>query len=544
MIKRILYFILFAYAIAGFANNTREEQIENKIKNAEYLSQYNPQEALKEIQDCLLEENMTAKNKCLALYVYANANLMVGNYDVCLVNLFKVIELNSENNALAAETNNDISMVYCRLKDFYKAFEYNEKATKYYIQNKDSLGIATCYNNKGIIFCYQEEHNTAETFFLKALNIYRQQNVQSGIATVYNNQCLYKGNTSQKIENIKKAILYNQKMERKWQLAENYNNMGRQFIFAHQYSTALDTLRKAKEIALSINAKDLICDNYEYSALAYSGQHQYKKTCEMLEKLYLLKTTIENDKGLRQIEQRLFDNKIKEQKEKMNFQKREMRALEENLTAQLIKRNYIIVFSCICIILIFVVFAFFWYKRKKRLEIAQANIQLEKSERKLAELEIQQRKQDLQNIQIELDSTRKEITSFAVFLRSQNKLLTKISELITEGYKLEGAQSKLHLKKINAFIRQYKNSNGENNEIILKIEQKNKDFINRLLAQHNNLTKGEKNLASLLRVGLATKDISMLTGASSKTINMNRYRLRKTLELEKGEDLVDYLQSI
>ena len=47
----------------------------------------------------------------------------------------------------------------------------------------------------------------------------------------------------------------------------------------------------------------------------------------------------------------------------------------------------------------------------------------------------------------------------------------------------------------------------------------------RLVAIHPKLTQGEKYLATLLRVNLSTKEISMLTGTTPKTINMNRYRL-------------------
>ena len=36
----------------------------------------------------------------------------------------------------------------------------------------------------------------------------------------------------------------------------------------------------------------------------------------------------------------------------------------------------------------------------------------------------------------------------------------------------------------------------------------------------------------------------MLTGTTPKTIHMNRYRLRKSLELTAEQDLVEYLQKI
>lgn len=80
--------------------------------------------------------------------------------------------------------------------------------------------------------------------------------------------------------------------------------------------------------------------------------------------------------------------------------------------------------------------------------------------------------------------------------------------------------------------------------MLTNIEQKNTDFLARLQIRHPRLTHGEKYLATLLRVNLSTKEISLMTGTIPKTINMNRYRLRKSLGLQPEEDLAEYLQKI
>ena len=82
------------------------------------------------------------------------------------------------------------------------------------------------------------------------------------------------------------------------------------------------------------------------------------------------------------------------------------------------------------------------------------------------------------------------------------------------------------------------------NALLTNIDDKSNEFLQRLVAIHPKLTQGEKYLATLLRVNLSTKEISMLTGTTPKTINMNRYRLRKSLNLSSEEDLTDYLQNI
>ena len=100
-----------------------------------------------------------------------------------------------------------------------------------------------------------------------------------------------------------------------------------------------------------------------------------------------------------------------------------------------------------------------------------------------------------------------------------------------------------HLKKVNAYISQCQSGDKTNNALLLNIEDKSKEFIEKLTKEHPNLTQGEKYLATMLRVNLSTKEISMISGNSPKTINMNRYRLRKALNLPTEKDLVEYLQS-
>ena len=76
------------------------------------------------------------------------------------------------------------------------------------------------------------------------------------------------------------------------------------------------------------------------------------------------------------------------------------------------------------------------------------------------------------------------------------------------------------------------------------IEDRNIEYLNRLLKKHPDLTPGDKKLALLLRVDLSTKDIALLLGSNPKSVNMSRYRLRKSLNLDNGDNLIDYLQSI
>ena len=169
---------------------------------------------------------------------------------------------------------------------------------------------------------------------------------------------------------------------------------------------------------------------------------------------------------------------------------------------------------------------------------------LEQSEHELAELKVRQQELELKSVQSALYNSRQEATSFAVFLHSRNEMLEKIREMIKQGYKMDQQALIPHLKKVNAFISQYQNGDKTNSTLLMNVEEKNQEFLQRLSERHPNLTQGERYLATLLRVNLSTKEISMLTGNVPKTINMNRYRLRKSLNLSSVNDLTDYLQNI
>lgn len=178
------------------------------------------------------------------------------------------------------------------------------------------------------------------------------------------------------------------------------------------------------------------------------------------------------------------------------------------------------------------------------MQLMVARYNLEQSEHKLTELKVRQQELELQATQNALNASRQEAVGFALFLQSRNDLLEKIREMIKQGYKIPDQELVPHLKKINTFISQCQNNDKSNTTLLLNAEEKNQEFLQRLSELHPNLTQGEKHLATLLRANLSTKEIAMLTGNIPKTINMNRYRLRKSLNLSSEEDLTDYLQNI
>lgn len=541
MKKRVLYIILFCcIGILSGKSHDQKSQAQSFIDKSIEIQYSNPRQSAFYAQQAINSIKGKEHNdiKIKAMLALSIAQNFLGDFDQGIKTLHEALQyVTPSNKNLEGEIYSMMCILYCRLSDYQQSIELNDKATAIFKSIGDSAQIASCYNSRGVIHTYLNEFNIAETFFRQALSINRSLKELKKVAANLNNLCLYEGNTEEKLSFIKEAIAINKNLNSTWSLAENYNNMGKQYFYAKNYSQSLEALQKANEIATQLGAKDLICDNYEYSSWVYAALGNYQKAYKYLQLLTALSKELHSSSQLRNIESEIAQKKIEDQR-------REAELKEQAYEIELLKRKQHLLFITFISLIIVCVFVYKWYKKKKNLELMKAQYNLEQSEREIAELKVRQQELELQSVQNKLNNSQQEATNFAVFLQSRNELLDKIRELIKEGYKLNDNEISTHLKKVNAFIKQHQNGDKTSGALLLSIEEKNQEFLERLTTLHPNLTQGEKHLATLLRVNLSTKDIAMLTGTMPKTINMNRYRLRKSLGLSSEEDLARYLQRV
>lgn len=143
---------------------------------------------------------------------------------------------------------------------------------------------------------------------------------------------------------------------------------------------------------------------------------------------------------------------------------------------------------------------------------------------------------------------------------NEEVLNTKKAELITNTLKLMHL-SDLNQSMVNDLVKVTPHTNKEGQEAIRQITQKFKvnateqiwndfearfenvfdSFYRVLLEKFPTLTPNERKLCALLRSGLSSKDIALLTFQNPQSVDVARYRLRKKLNLVTDENLVDFL---
>ncbi|MEZ5012275.1 MAG: LuxR C-terminal-related transcriptional regulator [Bacteroidales bacterium] len=76
------------------------------------------------------------------------------------------------------------------------------------------------------------------------------------------------------------------------------------------------------------------------------------------------------------------------------------------------------------------------------------------------------------------------------------------------------------------------------------MEEANRDFFIRLKEKFPDLSEKEKRLAAYIRLNLSTKDVASLLNIAPKSVEINRYRLRKKLGIDPGINLTEFILEI
>lgn len=333
---------------------------------------------------------------------------------------------------------------------------------------------------------------------------------------------------------LQEAIEINKKLEANWALAENYNNLGSQYYYRGNYSSALECFDIAEDYARKFGAKELICDNYEYRIRLYRKTGNFREAFLSLEKLSELEKEVYSNRRMLEVQSMDTERRFRTEQQQLKLEKQEAEIRQ-------LKRLYMLVGLIVVLIICLVSgVVFIRIKNKKRKaalqEIARKH-ELVKKELKSVESQKEQ-KED------EIGHYKEELSRFAYYIMNRNDLLEKIKSQIREIPKLDLTEIKMYVKRINLFISQNQIEDKDTEAYISQLEQINADFLERLMEKHPDLSRNEKRLASMLRIDLSTREIAILQGVEPKTISVARYRLRKRLGLETETDLADYMKCV
>ncbi|PIQ47175.1 MAG: two component regulator three y domain-containing protein [Cytophagales bacterium CG12_big_fil_rev_8_21_14_0_65_40_12] len=176
---------------------------------------------------------------------------------------------------------------------------------------------------------------------------------------------------------------------------------------------------------------------------------------------------------------------------------------------------------------------------KQDLEIKEKEDEIESITQK-TEQEIIQLKND--KLQSEIHFKSQELTSSTMHLIQKNELLNQIKNTLKNFAQNESPKNlSAELNKIVKTIDKDLAKADEWQKFVINFDQVHGNFITRLKESYPKLTPQELKFSAYIRMNLNTKEIANLLNISVRGVEIGRYRIRKKLNLERQDNLSDFI---
>ncbi|MBV6647316.1 MAG: tetratricopeptide repeat protein [Cyclobacteriaceae bacterium] len=423
-----------------------------------------------------------------------------------------------------------LGTVYRNIKNPEKAIEYFRQSLDIDQKRGDDEGVAVCQESLGLAYGDMEDFETSYEYYHLALDSYQKLGKTDRKANIYNNI----GTNYYVQEDFAEAAIWYKRsfelrgglqMANRIDLGSSLINMGSTFLEAGDYIQARRYLESGLEVAQETKMLQQQKSATEMLGSLFGRVGAYKKSSEFWKENNRIKDSLYSVQSQRS---------IAEMQEKYDSERKENELRENEVRIQLLEKERQIVRSNNAILVgglvLFAIIGVLLYKRQ------QTQKTLVKTELELAAQREQHLRGDLQYKNQELVNFALQISARDEFLESINK---EIDKLTRNG--LSGNEKLMQLSKqlkLNLSLSKHRK------EFEAHVNSVCESFFIHLDALHSNLTENEKRLAALLRLNLTSKEIASVLNISAKSVDMNRYRLRKKLNLSSDENLYQALRSI
>ncbi len=150
-----------------------------------------------------------------------------------------------------------------------------------------------------------------------------------------------------------------------------------------------------------------------------------------------------------------------------------------------------------------------------------------------------------QTLESEIQFKNSELAASAMHLVKKGELISRLkAELSQLMRRVDVPAAQTEVKKMIKQLEEDEQIDQEWDQFAKHFDKVHSDFVMQLKSRHPDISPNEVKLCSFLRMNLSSKEIAQLLNISVRGVEISRYRLRKKLNLQAGENLFDYLIKI
>ncbi|MFK5959432.1 MAG: inorganic phosphate transporter [Lutibacter sp.] len=165
------------------------------------------------------------------------------------------------------------------------------------------------------------------------------------------------------------------------------------------------------------------------------------------------------------------------------------------------------------------------------------------SQEKLLKRELSKVNDDNLKLEKEIGFKRKEQMDIALNIINKNRILEKLKSKINKIID-KPEEQKENLVRLKTLIVDNLSLDKDRERFNIYVNELNRDFYFRLLSRYPNLTDNEQRLCSLVRLNLSSKEMSSILNISTKSVEVNRHRLRKKMHLKREDNLTELISKL
>jgi tetratricopeptide (TPR) repeat protein/DNA-binding CsgD family transcriptional regulator len=491
--------------------------------------------ALNWFQKALVLSKRKNNRELIALsnYHIGITNMNLGNYEVAIENIYFSLKIYEDLDQICNIWNchEIIGNTYLRTGDYQNALKNHRislhlrqiTARKNSIPDSLDLGIAYSYNNIAEVYKMTEDKDSAlwyarQSYFIKKRRHHSNLIQDRDIA----NSALNLGEISFLNENYKNGILYTTEALALYKnesdkngLIASYLNFAAIFKYQNKNLLSIKYSDSALILAKDIRAKEHLKNVYLLKSELYSAIHDFERSLNYFQLYSQTKDSLLNEHT---------NKKISELQIKYEVGKKELQ-IEQQSFALVQKQNRFrmtLIIGSLILAMALVIIVMIVQTKKHKEKILQ---------------------QEKENLQKELELNNRDLVCNVSKIYTKNQVINKVARTLTK--------STFNFKQAN--IGMIKDIIGELRQNI--DETSWLEFETRFAKVHGNfyisldlsfpdLSKTERKLCAMIKLGMSSKEIAALTSTSSKSVDTSRSRLRKKLGLKNEENLFHFLNSL
>ena len=462
------------------------------------------------------------KSKAQAFIYQGMLNGKQGDAENSLTNYLQGLDLSESINdsVTIGFSLHNLAMFYRRQKDYAKAKQYFKKAIRIKEKLEDAENLAVSYHMLAVTYYVNKQLDSSSIYISKVKTLpcskVRIAKANGTLAAIYYSKKEFDASITIYKENVELSKGIKDQDE----LSISYLNVAVLYNALQEYDKALPYLDSAILVAKKLKHKELLLKQYYSRSNLNETRKEYEQALQDYKIYKMYNDSINDIEKTKRITALELNYKFDKEK-----QASELRL--ENETSK--KQLYLLLF----VIATIMGSVIFWLTRKNakhRLALSNKELESEQLEKVKAELALVTKEKELKNAVVE-NSLRQEVLS---------KTLGDIKEII----KLENEKErKTALQSLSASLLSEKATTTSTTDLKSYMDTVSMDFKVILDSKFPDLKEKEKELLSLMTLGLNATEISKLQNNTVSAIKSARSRIRKKIGVDSKQDIIEFIKN-